>query len=92
MYKKKKEKENKLLKITLSFYRRRSHTAPRITARDASVHGRKRYAIFGRPSGRLDDGVVRGRGQRIQRSHHVRGAQKPIAKTQRAIGKSVDKV
>lgn len=73
-------------------FRRRSHTAPGIAARDAGVHGGKRNAVFGRPGGRPDDGVVRGRGQRIQRRHHVRGAQKSIAKTQRAVGKSVDKV
>lgn len=73
-------------------FRWRSYSTPRIAACDACVYGRKRYAVFGRPSRGLDDGVVRRRRQRIQRCHYVRSAQEPIAKTQRVVGKSVDKV
>jgi len=73
-------------------FRRWSYTAPGIAACDACLHGGKRNAVFGRSSGRPNDGVVRRRRQRVERCHYVRISQESITKTQRVIGKSVDKV
>lgn len=73
-------------------FRRWSYTTPGIAACDACLYGRKWNAVFGRSSGGLDDGVVRRRRQRVEGCYYVRSSQKSITKTQRVIGKSVDKV
>lgn len=85
-------KKKKIINSILLFFRRWSYTAPGIAACDACVYGRKWNAVFGRSSGGPDDGVVRRRRQRVEGCYYVRSSQESITKTQRVIGKSVDKV